>query len=229
MARAHRLFDLLQILRRHRGPVSAQTLADEAGVSIRTIYRDVGALQALGAEIDGEPGVGYVLRPGFLLPPLMLTGPEIEALRLGLQWAARRTDSEISEAARNAMAKITAVLPAELRDRMEDDAFQVVPGWARPERVELSLLRRALHEERKLAIAYCDEKGARTERVVWPVTLGFFETTRVLAAWCELRSDFRHFRIDRIETADLLRQHPPRRRRVLMREWRALFPGGVSS
>lgn len=220
MSRAHRLFDLLQMLRRHRRPVSGAALAEEAGVSLRTIYRDIAALQALGAEIEGEPGLGYVLKPGFLLPPLMFTPAEIEALGLGLKWTARRTDSELSDAARNAMAKIAAVLPAELRDRMEDDALEIVPRCDEPQPVELSLLRRALNEERKLAIVYCDEKGARTERVIWPVTLGFFEYTRVLAAWCELRQGFRHFRADRIETAELLSERPPRRRKALMREWR---------
>lgn len=223
MARAHRLFGLLQILRRHRGPVSAAALAREAGVSIRTIYRDIGALQSLGAEIDGEPGFGYVLRPGFLLPPLMFSSGEIEALRLGLQWAARRTDAELSEAARNAMAKIAAVLPAELREKMDDDAVQIVPFHKPSPGVELSLLRRALNEERKLAIAYRDEKGAASQRVIWPVTLGFFESTRILAAWCELREAYRHFRTDRIEAAEVLDARPPRRRRTLAREWRQLM------
>ncbi len=111
MSRTHRLFDLMQALRRHRKPVSGAALAREAGVSLRTLYRDIAALQALGAEIDGEPGLGYVLRPGFLLPPLMLSAAEIEALALGAQWVARRTDEGLSQAARNAMAKIAAVLP----------------------------------------------------------------------------------------------------------------------
>lgn len=220
MARAHRLFDLLQILRARRGPVSAGTLAAEAGVSLRTIYRDIGALQALGAEIEGEPGVGYVLRPGFLLPPLMFTAVEIEALGLGLQWAARRTDGVLSDAARNAMAKIAAVLPAELRDKIEDDALQIVPFRTAPQGVGLALLRRALNAELKLAVSYRDEKGARTQRVVWPVTLGFFETTRILVGWCELRSAYRSFRTDRIEAADLLEEKLPRRRKALLREWR---------
>lgn len=223
MSRAHRLFDLLQMLRRHRRPVSAAALAREAEVSVRTIYRDVAALQALGAEIEGEAGLGYVLKPGFLLPPLMFTPTEIDALGLGLKWAARRTDSELSGAARNAIAKLAAVLPADLREKIEDDALQIVPTRAAPQAVELTLLRRALTEERKLSIAYRDEKGARTRRVIWPVTLGFFESTRVLAGWCELRADFRHFRTDRIEAADLLAERPPRRRKTLMREWREIM------
>jgi predicted DNA-binding transcriptional regulator YafY len=220
MSRAHRLFDLLQMLRRHRRPVTAAALAQEAGVSLRTIYRDIVALQAMGAGIEGEPGLGYVLKPGFLLPPLMFTPTEIDALGLGLKWVAKRTDPELSGAARNAMAKIAAVLPADLQEKMEDDALVIGHGWDRPQTVELALLRRALQEERKLSMAYCDEKGARTHRVVWPVTLGFFESTRVLVAWCELRRAFRSFRADRIETAELLAERPDRRRKALIREWR---------
>ena len=175
MSRTHRLFDLMQALRRRRQPVSGAALAREAGVSLRTLYRDIAALQALGAEIDGEPGLGYVLRPGFLLPPLMLSAAEIEALALGAQWVARRTDEGLSQAARNAMAKIAAVLPPSMQQKLEDDALIVGQGWERRQAVALSVLRQALQEERKLAIAYSDEKGSRTARVIWPAALGFFE------------------------------------------------------
>ena len=220
MARTHRLFELLQMLRRRRGPVSGAELAREAGVSLRTLYRDIAAMQAIGAEIDGEPGVGYVLRPGFLLPPLMFSREEIEAVTLGAKWVARRTDDSLSDAARNAIAKIAAVLPRDLKAQLDDDALIVGSGRERPQNVELALLRRALREERKLAMSYRDEKGLRTERVVWPVALGFFESTRVLAGWCELRGAFRHFRADRIEAARILEERPPRRRQTLLKEWR---------
>jgi predicted DNA-binding transcriptional regulator YafY len=129
MSRTHRLFDLLQMLRRYRRPVSGAVLAREAGISLRTLYRDIAALQAMGAEIEGEPGLGYVLKPGFLLPPLMLSGAEIEALALGAQWVARRTDEELSRAAQNAMAKIAAVLPRDMRQKLDDDALIIGPGW----------------------------------------------------------------------------------------------------
>jgi predicted DNA-binding transcriptional regulator YafY len=220
MSRTHRLFDLLQMLRGRRRPVSGAELAREAGVSLRTLYRDILALQALGAGIDGEAGVGYVLKPGFLLPPLMLSLQEIEALTLGLQWVARRTDAELAVAARNAMAKVSAVLPADLRAKMDDDVLLIAPVKALPQAVPLALLRRAVGEERKLAISYADERNSRTRRLVWPVTVGFFDTTRILVAWCELRQDFRHFRTDRIEAADMLAERLPRPRRTLMKEWR---------
>lgn len=208
------------MLRRRRQPVSGTELAREAKVSLRTLYRDIAALQAMGAEIEGEPGVGYVLRPGFLLPPLMFSEEEIEALALGARWVARRTDDALSDAARNATAKIAAVLPQDLKARMENRALIVGPGWEKPHSVDLKLLRRALRAERKLAIRYRDEKGAQTQRIVWPVALGFFESSRVLAGWCELRGNFRHFRTDRIETAEILETRPPRRRQALEKEWR---------
>lgn len=220
MSRAGRLFEILQLLRGRRHPVAGAELAREAGVSLRTLYRDIAALQAMGAEIDGEPGVGYVLRPGFLMPPLMFSEEEIEALALGAAWVARRTDDGLSRAANSAMAKISAVLPQGLRMRSQDEALIIGPPWRKAQSAELKLLRGALREERKLAISYNDGKGARTQRVVWPVALGFFESVRVLVAWCELRGDFRHFRADRIEAATLLDERPPRRRPALQKEWR---------
>lgn len=222
MARTHRLFDLLQVLRQHRQPVSGAELAKATGISLRTLYRDIATLQAMGAEIEGEPGVGYVLRPGFLLPPLMFSIDEIEALALGAQWVGRRTDDSLSTAARSAMAKIAAVLPMDTRRHLDlgNDMLLVGPGQERRQGVELKVLRKALREELKISLVYRDEKGDRTERIIWPVALGFFETTRVLVAWCEMRADFRHFRTDRIESATILDSHPPRRRQALLREWR---------
>lgn len=220
MSRTERLLDILQILRRHRRPVSGAVLAQETGVSLRTLYRDIATLQSMGAEIDGEPGMGYVLKPGFLLPPLMLSPTEIEALALGLKWASQRTDAPMGEAARNAMAKVGAVLPPELRHRFEDDALAVIPRWEAAEREDLPVIRQALGEERKLLLGYADQHGARSERVVWPVTVGYMDATQILAAWCELRGDYRHFRVDRIEHVTLLPARMPRRRGDLQKEWR---------
>src|SRR5581483_10932102 len=128
MSRAQRLLDLIQILRRHRFPVAGTSLADELGISLRTLYRDIETLKAEGAHIDGEPGVGYVLRPGFMLPPLMFSEEEIEALVLGSRWVAERADKPLSEAARNALAKIAAVLPEDLKDGIEDSGMLIGPG-----------------------------------------------------------------------------------------------------
>src|ERR1700754_4300218 len=123
MSRAQRLLDLLQILRSHRYPVSGALLAGQLDISLRTLYRDIALLQQQGAHIEGEAGVGYVLRPGFLLPPLMFSEEEIQALVLGSRWVADRADSQLGQAARNALAKIAAVLPPELRNECDDGAL----------------------------------------------------------------------------------------------------------
>ena len=223
MARSERLLELIQVLRRHRHPVSGQTLSDELGVSLRTIYRDVQTLIGQGASIDGEAGVGYVLRPGFVLPPLMFSDEEIEALVLGSRWVAQRTDEPLARAAANAIAKIAAVLPDDLRERMDDSGLLAGPGSEpKEERIDLTPIRRAIRAERKLILRYVDAKGERSRRTVWPIVLGFFDRSRVLAAWCELRQDYRHFRTDRIIGLRLTDKRYPRRRRALMKEWREI-------
>ncbi|MQT12935.1 helix-turn-helix transcriptional regulator [Segnochrobactrum spirostomi] len=221
MSRSERLFDLLQALRRHRRPVSGRQLADEMGVSLRTLYRDISSLQAQGATIEGEPGVGYVLKPGFLLPPLMFPPEEIEALVLGSRWVAERADDRLGEAARSALARIAAILPADLRDELDASTLLVASGGERPvHAVDPALLRKAIRIERKVSLAYCDGAGAHTERVVWPFALAFFEQVRVLLAWCELRQDFRAFRTDRVGEAVVLEARYPRRRQALFKAWR---------
>jgi predicted DNA-binding transcriptional regulator YafY len=222
MSRSERLFDLLHALRRHRRPVSGKVLAGEIGVSIRTLYRDIASLQAQGAEIEGEPGVGYILRPGFLLPPLMFPPEEIEALALGARWVAGRADGGLADAALDALARIAAVLPQELRGALEGSALLVGQGGrpAPTDAIEPDLLRKAIGAERKLRLAYRDAAGALSQRVVWPFALAFFERSRVLMCWCELRGDFRNFRTDRIDTAELLESRYPKRRQALLKAWR---------
>nr|WP_194304095.1 YafY family protein [Chthonobacter albigriseus] len=212
---------LVQALRRRRRPVSGAELAGELEVSLRTIYRDIQTLIAQGAPIDGEAGVGYVLKPGFMLPPLMFTDEEIEALVLGGRMVARRADDRLAFAAENALAKIAAVLPSDLSESME--ATGLIVGFSRPEQpdgVDLSTLRQAIRNETKIAFAYVNEQGVPSRRVVWPMALAFFDRVRVLSAWCELRGDYRSFRTDRIADAVDLGQRYPRRRRVLLKEWR---------
>ena len=221
MSRAERLLDLLQALRRRRRPVPGAALAEEIGVSLRTLYRDIASLQAQGAAIEGEAGLGYVLKPGFTLPPLMFSVEEVEALALGAQWVASRTDGALARGARDALAKIAAVLPEERADFIAWPTLIAGPGKPLEDsEAHLPLLRQALREERKLALGYVDAQGRPTQRLVWPVALGFFDSARVLAAWCEMRGDFRHFRVDRMAGVAMLDAHPPRRRRTLLREWR---------
>ncbi|MBP0649573.1 YafY family transcriptional regulator, partial [Mycobacterium tuberculosis] len=193
MSRSERLFDLLQALRRRRRPVSGRALADELGVSLRTLYRDIASLQGQGAEISGEPGVGYVLKPGFLLPPLMFSPEEIEALVLGSRWVAGRTDQPLAVAAGNALAKIAAVLPADLRAELETSSLLVAPSpGSPPDGVDLALLRRAIRGERRTEIVYRDASDTTSRRTVWPFALGFLDKVRMLGAWRELRQGFRH-------------------------------------
>ncbi|HNI81980.1 MAG TPA: YafY family protein [Rhodocyclaceae bacterium] len=222
MTRTERLFTLMQILRRHRQPVSGTDLARETGVSLRTLYRDIATLQAQGAHIDGEAGVGYVLRPGFLLPPLMFSAEEIDAIVLGARWVTERADPALAAAARDALSKVAAVLPAPLRHQLDDVPLLIGPVTdSGRDAHTVAQLRTALRSERKLSIDYRDEHGAASQRVIWPCALGFFERVHVLVAWCERRADFRHFRVDRIERLDLLDAGLPRRRQALLREWRA--------
>ena len=208
-------------MRRHRRPVTGKMLAGEIGVSIRTLYRDIASLQAMGAGIQGEAGIGYVLKPGFLLPPLMFTPDEIEALVLGSRWVANRADDRLGDAARSALTRIAAILPADLRDELDGSTLLIGPGAVVPiDAVDPALLRKAIRTERKLALQYRDAAGMVSERIVWPFALTFFDAARVLLGWCELRQGFRHFRTDRIMSATLIEARYPRRRPMLVKEWR---------
>ena len=221
MSRAARLLDLLQLLRNRHQPVTGPELARELGVSIRTLYRDIATLQAQGADIQGEPGLGYVLRPGFTLPPLMFSADEIEAIVLGSRWvAARADDDRLSESARQAMSKILAVLPADLRDRAEATNLLVARIGLEPAQVDAGQIRLAIRNERKLVIRYDDLSGTATERTIWPFMIGFFEKVRVVVAWCEMRRDFRSFRMDRIGAMTVSEERYPRRRAAMLKEWR---------
>lgn len=218
MSRAERLLALMQCLRRHRHPVTGMALANELQISVRTLYRDIASLRAQGARIDGDPGLGYVLKPGFLLPPLMLSPGELEAIMLGVRWVAQQTDLELASDAGNALAKIIAVLPADLQRMSESESLLVPPGP--PLLVDLPLVRRAIRAEHRLSIRYVDGQARHSRRVIWPFALGFFEKVRVVAAWCELRGELRHFRVDRMADVQMLPDRYPKRRYLLLRDWR---------
>lgn len=221
MSRASRLLELMELLRQRRTPIPAAELADKLDVSVRTLYRDVATLQQQGADIQGEPGIGYALRPGFTLPPLMFTADEIEALVLGSRWVEVRGDGRLSGAASSAIAKVRGVLPAGLRASI-DEAILDVPGMVQVNAptVDAAILREAIRAEHKLLLAYRDNAGKTSERVVWPFLIGYFERVQVLVAWCELREDFRAFRLDRIDRVEPTRRAFPRKRAALVREWR---------
>ena len=221
MSRAERLLDLMQNLRRRRAPAAGAALAEELGVSLRTLYRDIASLQAQGAAIEGEAGFGYVLKPGFTLPPLMFTLDEVEAMALGARWVEGRADAGLSSAARNALAKIAAVLPPERAAALDWPTLLAGAGAAgAAELGALPVVREALAHERKLKFAYADKDGRPSDRIVWPVAVGFFDSARMLAAWCETRQAFRHFRLDRMAAVAALDEKLPKARRTLLKDWR---------
>jgi predicted DNA-binding transcriptional regulator YafY len=221
MRKADRLFEIIQILRRSKKPVTAEAIAEELETSKRSVYRDIAALLAQRVPIRGEAGVGYVLGRGLDMPPLMLTTDEIEAAVLGAQWVINRGDPQLATAARDLLAKIEASVPERLRPFVEEPAGRVIPAWDRKaDAVDLAQVRNAIHGGRKMRLAYRDAEGRPTKRVVWPIMLGYFETTRIICAWCETRKDFRSFRSDRIETAELLEEKYPERPGTLRVKWR---------
>lgn len=222
MPKIERLFAVMDALRRHRAPVTAAQLAQEQGVSVRTVYRDVQTLVGLGAPIDGEAGIGYLLRPGFFLPPLTFSPEEIEALTLGARWVQAQGDAELAAASRNALGKIASAARDDLRDRIDETGlWPVVCRHNREPIPVLRIIRRAMREEQALAMHYQDEAGRSSERDVWPVLLAYYEGKQVLAAWCCLRTAFRHFRVDRIVGLTANSQRFGKPRRMLAREWRA--------
>lgn len=221
MSRAARLLVLMQALRRRRHAVAAAELAAEIGVSLRTIYRDIATLVAEGAPIEGAAGLGYRLKQGFFLPPLMLSEDEADAVMLGLRLVAQRVDAGLAAAADEAFAKIAAILPPAVEEAAAASALLAggMAGATAPP--HLAALREAMRSEHKVHLRYVDAAGKGSERIVWPVAIGFFIAAEVLAAWCERRAAFRHFRLDRIVAATILPDRLPRRRRVLLADWRA--------
>lgn len=220
MSRSQRLLELIQLLRQYRRAVTGAVLADRLGVSLRTLYRDIETLKAQGASIDGEAGMGYVLRPGFMLPPLMFSEEEIEALVLGSRWVSERADGSLGKAARGVLAKIGAVLPDDLNDRIDTSGLLIGPGAPiAAGDAELAAIRQAIRTEHAVRIAYADERGSATERTIWPVALAFYDRVRVVVAWCEFREGYRHFRTDRITALDVTPRRYPRRRAALLKEW----------
>jgi predicted DNA-binding transcriptional regulator YafY len=219
--RADRLFQIIQLMRRSRRPVTAKELAAELEVSQRSVYRDIADLMGQRVPIRGEAGIGYVLDRDFDMPPLMLTPDELEAAVLGAQWVAERGDVALARAARDLIAKISSVVPERLRPFIANASVGVPANNAvSADGLDLSLTRSWIRSGRKLRIRYRDEQGRETERKVWPTIIGYAETVRLLAAWCELRQGFRHFRTDRILAADFLQETFDCRPGELRARWR---------
>ncbi len=223
MRRADRLFDILQFLRVAAHPTTAATLAERLEVTVRTVYRDIATLQARRIPIEGAAGIGYVLRRGFDLPPLMFTDDEIDAITVGARLVRRLRDPGLQAAADSVLAKVTTVLPEALRGGMAAPPFFVSPGDAEtPRGVDLADLRRAIRETRKVRITYADARGRESERTVWPVAMAYYVDVTVLGAWCEMRNDFRHFRVERIIASAISDERFPTDGGKLMERWFAL-------
>jgi len=223
MRRADRLFDIIQDLRTARQPRTAAALAAKLEVTTRTIYRDIATLQARRIPIDGEPGVGYVLRRGFDLPPLMFTTEEIEAIAVGTRLVNRIRDPKLQRAAESVLSKLAVALPDSTGRDLVSPRFYVSEGSAeKATAVDLADVRDAIRSSRKMHIGYVDERGHRTHRIIWPIAMAYYVDVTLIGAWCELRSDYRNFRVERIATAKMLTEQFSPDRGRLLREWLAL-------
>lgn len=220
MTRTNRLFELIGIIRVRRTPVTAVDLADALGVSQRSIYRDIDTLRGLGAPIIGEAGVGYCLSKGFFLPEFAFASDELDALALGLGWVQQRADPALARSSESALAKILAARGD--GSATNDRPTALAPAASLSERVdppEAALMRDAIRRQRKVLIRYADARGVVSERIIWPIVIVYFDDVRVLAAWCEHRSAFRHFRVDRLREATMLEERYPGRRQAILVRW----------
>lgn len=221
MRRADRLFQIVQILRRGRQPITAEAIADELETSKRTVYRDIADLIGQRTPIRGEAGVGYILEDGFDMPPLMLTQEEVEAAVLGAQMVVARGDPALRRAAQDLIAKIGAVIPEALRPLVVEPATRAARNWrATVDNLDMAQVRAAIRAGHKLTLSYRDERDQESQRTIWPFAVGYHETTRLIVGWCELRHDFRSFRTDRVATAQFTDIRYPDRPAALRARWR---------
>jgi predicted DNA-binding transcriptional regulator YafY len=220
LRKASRLFEIIQILRLAKRPVTAAQIAESLEVAPRSVYRDIAALQAMRVPIEGGRGIGYILRPGFNLPPLMFTIEETEAIVLALGLLERTGDVELKRAAKGVNQKIAAAVPAPLRETLE---ASVLHAWGTiaptPEGIDLSDVRRAIRDEQKVRIDYRDEAGRETQRTIWPLALIYYSQTANIVAWCELRRALRTFRADRVRSSGLVEGYFRNEGERLRKEW----------
>lgn len=229
--REERLLNLLQILYQHRYPVSGHWLAQELSVSLSTLYRDICALRAQGADIQGEAGTGFILSRSYHLPPVMFTPEQLDALALGLRWVAAYGDAGIAKAASEVTGKIRQGLPPQLKTLFDDSTLLVGKTQVAHHNPEnLNSLRSAIRRRQKIRTGYIDTLGNVSERTIWPFALGYFSGDVVLAAWCEKRNAFRHFDVTRLISLQLVQKGYPLFRYRLLSMWRSadldnLIPG----
>ncbi|RUM26308.1 YafY family transcriptional regulator [Rhizobium vallis] len=224
MRKASRLFEIIQILRLAKKPMTAADMAETLEVTVRSIYRDISALQAMRVPIEGGRGIGYIMRPGFDLPPLMFSIEEMEAIVLSLALLERTADEELKQAARRVNRKISGAVPAPLRQAMDSKALYAWGTIAQPPAgFDLAIVRRAIRDERKLLLGYRDEFGRASERMIRPIALIYYSQTANIVAWCELREAIRNFRSDRVErcaaTEDFFKGDGDRLREIWTSGW----------
>ncbi|KTR89783.1 helix-turn-helix transcriptional regulator [Pantoea dispersa] len=220
MSKTQRLPELLQLLRCHRYPLTAQRIAEQLHISVRTVYRDILSLQQQGVEIEGSAGVGYLLKSDGHLPPLMFSRQEIDALVLGLNWVTRHTDDELKSAARHALAKVQAVIPPHLTQSIDHQSLLIASQGEALFETHLPQIRQAIHQRSKISLRYKDLQDNLSTRIIWPVVIGYFERVRLLCGWCELRQEFRNFRVDRIEAISVTSELYPGTRHQLLKRCR---------
>lgn len=221
MSRTSRLFELLGLLRARRTPVTALDLARELGISLRSVYRDIETLRSLGAPLEGQAGVGYCLGDGFFLPEFAFSPDELDALILGLGWVRQRADPALAQCSESALAKILAARKNGPATNHEPPALVTAASASeRMDPPQAALLRNAIRRQRKVEISYEDARGSLSDRTIWPIAIVYFDDVRVLAAWCERRSDFRHFRVDRLRVKAISEERYPGRRQSIVKRWR---------
>lgn len=217
MSKSARMFEIIQILRACTSPKRAQDIADELEVTKRTIYRDIAALQGMRVPIEGEAGIGYIIRPGFELPPLNFTMDEAEAITVGIAMIARTGDKGLNRAARSVAKKLSDAT------QLSQTVFAATWGVDEPDVADLSLIRQAIREERKLRISYRNGEGKESDRTIWPIAIAYHTEAVVIAGWCELRHGMRHFRPDRIRAFELLDECFIGQGANLREEWHASY------
>jgi predicted DNA-binding transcriptional regulator YafY len=207
MTKAERLFELTLLLRSRRTAITAEAIAERMQVSPRTVYRDVQSLIMAGVPVTGEPGVGYLIRPGNHLPPLLLTPDEVQALIVGSRMVQAFTDKDLAQGARNAELKIRSVLTDRLKRHAEQQPYRIpIIDSDDPLRAVHGILRRACEQHCKIRVFYRDEKQLQSERTLWPLAMIGWSGRWTLLAWCELRRDYRNFRFDRFESLEVLEE-----------------------
>ncbi|WP_144733987.1 helix-turn-helix transcriptional regulator [Acinetobacter oleivorans] len=219
MSRSIRLLNLLQQLREARYPITAQVLAERMGISVRSVYRDIDSLREQGVAIEASAGIGFQLKEDIVLPPMTLNENEVEAIFLALHWLKSVPDQSLQSASTSVLAKLNSVLPEHRQYLLQQTTLRAFNVWLPVDENRVEQVRLAIRQQVKILLHYHDEQQRSSVRTLWPFALGYFNDKIVLAAWCELRQDFRHFRLDRIQQLSLSQELYPSFKQKLFEQW----------